>query len=71
MELLIFFICSWVFISVLLFIWNGHPEENETWSAFIFGIILISGILAIAGMVMLFIVGMIMLGTLALFGVIG
>lgn len=71
MELLIFFICSWVFISVLLFMLNGHPEENETWSAFIFSIILISGILAIAGMIMLFIFGMMLLGTLALFGVIG
>jgi hypothetical protein len=71
MELFVFFICSWIFISILLFIWNGHPGENEKWSAFIFGIILISGILAIAGMVILFIIGMIMLGILALFGIIG
>lgn len=71
MELFVFFICVWVFISVCLFIRNGHPEENEKWSTFIFEIILISGILAIAGIVIMFMVIATLLGVLALFGVIG
>ena len=71
MELFIFFICVWIFITICLFIWNGRPGENEKWSTFMFEIILISGILAIAGMVILFWIAITLIVILALFGVIG
>lgn len=74
MALLYFFICSWVLITILLFILTRHPEENEKWSTFILEIITFSTLLTIAEVVIvlvIFIVIAIILGVLALFGVIG
>lgn len=74
MELLYFFIFSWVLITILLFILNRHPEENEKWSTFILEIITFSTLLTISEVVIVLIVCMVIaifLGLLALFGVIG
>lgn len=73
MKLLYFFVCSWVLITILLFILTRHPEENEKWSTFILEIITCSTLLTIAEVVIVFIVFMaimIFLGVLALFCVI-
>jgi hypothetical protein len=67
MALLYFFICSWVLITILLFILTRHPEENEKWSTFILEIITLSTLLTIAEVVIVLVI----LGVLALFGVIG
>lgn len=74
MVLLYLFICSWVLITILLFILADHPEENEKWSIFILEIITFSTLLTIAEVVIVIIVLMVIaifLGLLALFGVIG
>lgn len=71
MALLYFFMCSWALITILLFILTRHPEENEKWSTFILQIITFSTLLAMAEIVIVFIVIAIFLGALALFGVIG
>lgn len=74
MSLLYFFMCSWILITILLFILTKHPEENEKWSAFILEIITFSTLLTIAEVVIVLIVFMIIaifLGVLALFGAIG
>ena len=69
MSLLYFLICSWVLITILLFILTRHPEENEKWSTFILEIITCSTLLTIAEVVIMAIV--IFLWVLALFCVIG
>lgn len=74
MVLLYFFMCSWVLITILLFILTRHPEENEKWSTFILEIITLSTLLTIAEAVIVLIIFMVIaifLGVLALFGVIG
>ena len=74
MVLLYFFMCSWVLITILLFILTRHPEENEKWSTFILEIITFSTLLTIAEVVIVLIVFMVIaifLGVLALFRVIG
>lgn len=74
MTLLYFFICSWIFITIVLFILTRRPEENEKWSTFILQIITFSTLLTIAEVVIVFAIFFtiaIFLGMLALFGVIG